>query len=105
MEVTPFWTEFAIKELDKIFNYYSTKTSKKVARKIVKDIVQETLLLPKFPEMGSNEEFLAEKKIEYKYLVYKNYKVIYFNNLQKKRIDIVDVFATSQNPIKIKRIK
>ena len=105
MEVTPFWTEFAVNELDKIFNYYSAKTSKKLARKIVKEIVQETILLPNFPDMGRDEELLVEKKIEYKYILHKNYKVIYFNNRLKKRIDIVDVFSTNQDPVKIKRKK
>ena len=55
MEVTPFWTEFAVNELDKIFNYYSAKTSKKLARKIVKEIVQETILSPKSLDMGRDE--------------------------------------------------
>jgi len=40
---------------------------------------------------------------EYRYLVYKNYKIIYWINTAKNRIDIIDVFDTRQNPVKISR--
>ena len=40
-----------------------------------------------------------------RYLVYKNYKVIYWINEKENRIEINDVFDTRQNPTKIKRTK
>ena len=34
-----------------------------------------------------------------------NYKIIYWINEEKNRIEIVDIFDTRQNPLKIKREK
>ncbi len=42
---------------------------------------------------------------EFRYLLYKNYKIIYWLNIKENRIEINDVFDTLQNPIKIQREK
>ena len=97
------WTDFAKKELHNIFEYYKEKASLRVATNLTKNIVKQTLKLSGQPKMGVKELSLKERKEEFRYLVYKNYKIIYWNNKSKNRIDISDVFDSRQNPIKLKR--
>jgi hypothetical protein len=52
--------------------------------------------------IGQIEELLIDREQSFRYLVHKNYKIIYWINLIKNRIEIVDVFDTRQNPEKIK---
>ena len=66
---------------------------------------KETLKLKIQPRIGQEEEILKSRKQEFRYLVYKNYKVIYWINEKENRIEINDVFDTRQNPTKIKRTK
>lgn len=97
------WTYFAKKELQNIFDYYKENATLKVATKLTEQIVKQTLKLSNQPKIGAKEEYLKNKKQEFRYLVYKNYKIIYWINIEKNRIDISDVFDTRQNPIKLKR--
>ena len=97
------WTGFAKKELQNIFNYYKENAGFKVATKLSEQIVKQTLKLSDQPEIGAKEEYLNERKQEFRHLIYKNYKIIYWINIEKNRIDISDVFDTRQNPIKLKR--
>jgi hypothetical protein len=53
--------------------------------------------------MGVKELSLKKREEEFRCLIYKKYKIIYWNNTEKNRIDISDVFDTRQNPIKLKR--
>ena len=51
------------------------------------------------------EELLENDSRDFRYLVFKSYKIIYLINLQKNRIEIFDVFDTRQHPLKVKRGK
>ena len=55
--------------------------------------------------MGQIEISLKTRKQEFRYLIYKNYKIIYWINYDFKRIEIVTVFDTRQNPSNIIEIK
>ncbi|PQJ74312.1 plasmid stabilization protein [Polaribacter gangjinensis] len=88
-----------------IYDYYLEKAGHQIAKKIVDGIYNETLKLKKHPEIGQNEELLKGLNQEFKYLIHENYKVIYWINIQKKCVEIIDVFDTRQNPVKIKRTK
>ena len=44
---------------------------------------------------------LKERIQNFRYLIFKNYKIIYWFNKEKNWIEIVDVFDTRQNPPKI----
>ena len=59
----------------------------------------------KQPKIGQEEELLEKDSRDFRYLIYKSYKIIYLLNLEKNRIEVFDVFDTRQNPIKIKRSK
>lgn len=105
MELKVEWTDFSKNELKNIFEYYKDKASVAIARKLVTGIVNETLRLKLQPIIGQEEELLKNSDKEFRYIVFKNYKIIYFVNSQLNTIEVVDVFDTRQNPIKIKRTK
>ena len=105
MELAIFWTESSEKELENIFKYYKRKANVTVAKKIVSGIHEETLKLKQQPRIGQIEELLKQRKQEFRYFIYKNYKIIYWINERENQIEINDVFDTRQNPPKMKRTK
>ena len=105
MELKIYWTDFAKGELRAIFNYYKEKASTNVAKKIALEITEEASKLQKHPEIGQKEDLLENPSRDFKYIICKNYKIIYWVNSDKNQIEIFDVFDTRQNPIKIKRTK
>lgn len=105
MELKIFWTKFSQKELEYIYGYYREKAGIRIAKKLVDGIYNETLKLREQWEIGQTEELLKNRKEDFRYLVFKNYKIIYWINEKENRIEINDVFDTRQNPIKIKRTK
>lgn len=105
MELKIFWTEFSQKELEKVYKYYCEESGIRVAKKLVERIFEKTLKLKSQPEIGQVEELLKNRKKEFRYLVFKSHKIIYWINHEKNQIEITDIFDTRQNPIKIERKK
>lgn len=106
MELEIFWTQFAENELHKIFKHYLKKAGYKTAIKLVNGIYDEPLRLGSQPEMGPVEEYLKNRKVEFRYILYKkNYKIIYWVNDEENRIEINDVFDVRQYPQKIMRTR
>lgn len=105
MGLNIFWTDFAKNELRRIFDYHKDKASPKIARKLVDGIYTVTLRLKSKPEIGQKEALLLNRPQPFRYLVYKNYKIIYWINSENERLEITDVFDTRQNPVKIQRNK
>jgi|SRR5690554_230446 len=99
------WSNFSETQLDEIFEYYEKKASVRVATKIVTGIIEESEKLIKTSFIGQEEELLKEREIQYRYLVFKNYKLIYSVDEKNGFIKIADVFDTRQNPPKMKRTK
>lgn len=105
MELNIYWTDFAKKELRKIFDYHKENASLTVARKIAKGIYESTLRLKSKPDIGQKEELLIDRSQGFRYLIHKNYKIIYWTNSKDQRLEITDVFDTRQNPVKMQRNK
>ena len=105
MAIKIYWTNFAKKQLRNIFDYYKTIASPQIAQNIVVGIVEKVNSLEFQTEIGQKEELLLDRKENFRYLVFKKYKIIYWFNKDKNRIEISDVFDARQNPIKIKRQK
>ena len=103
MALKVYWTDFSKGELRLIFDYYNEKASLKIARKLVLELTQEVIKLQNQPYIGPKEQLLIDKVQEFRYLVQRNYKIIYWVNTNKNRIEINDVFDTRQNPVKIDR--
>ncbi len=98
-----FWAEFSENELKKIYDYYRERAGTRIAKKLINGIYNETQNLISHPKTGQVEEFLKDRKEEFRYLVFKSYKIIYWINYQENQIEIIDVFDTRQNPVKMKR--
>lgn len=74
-------------------------------KKITKEITQKVKTLINLPYLGQIEPSLIDRNKEFRYLIYNNFKVIYWINLERNQIEIWDVFDTHQEPLKIKRTK
>lgn len=105
MELRVFWLQFAEDKLQDIYLYYRIKAGKKTAEKIVNGIANKTVGLAQMPRMGQIENNLTHRKIEYRYLVYANYKIIYWINSASSRVEIANVFDTRQDPQKINEME
>lgn len=72
-----FWTNFAKNELKNIFKYYELNASRKVAFDLVEGILNKGNSLNFQTNIGQREELLLDRKENFRYLVFKNYKIIY----------------------------
>lgn len=105
MDLEIIWSDFAENQLDEVFEYYNENASKRVAKKLLRNLINEPKKLIKNPFIGQIEHLLLERKESYRYLVYKNYKIIYSVDQKNRLIKVADVFDTRQNPDKIERTK
>jgi len=104
MELAVYWTRFAENKLDDIYDYYESKAGTRIARNLISGIIDKTIGLDNNPHIGQKEEILSDRPQNFRYLIFKNYKIIYWINQNKNRIDIVNVFDTRQNPVKMKNL-
>lgn len=93
------WTDFAIKNLKDIFDYYAAKVNQQLAHKIRRQILLSSKQLQMNPNSGPIEPNLTGLKKSHRYLVSGNYKLIY--RIIDNQIVINDVFDTRQNPSKM----
>jgi toxin ParE1/3/4 len=102
MEIKVLWSDTALSQLETIFNYLKFNASSEIARKLVKSLIEQTLILEANPLIGMSEPLLINKFYDYRFIIKKNYKIIYrFDN---KIIRIVSVFDCRQNPNKINEL-
>lgn len=102
MDLRVLWTDTARFQLEDIYDYYKTKASLKVAKKIVTQILDKTITLEKHPTAGQIEELLKERLNSYRYLIEGNYKIIYW--IDDNYIKIASVLDCRQNPKKMNNI-
>lgn len=93
------WTDFALQSLREIFVYYKENVSQKIANNIKAEIFNATKQLKIQPFSGAIDELLQVLNEEHRYLIVKNYKIIY--KILDKKVYITDVFDTRQNPEKL----
>ena len=93
------WTDFAIRNLKDIFEYYSIEANKILAHKIRKQILKSSKQLIKNPNSGPIEPNLTILNKNYRYLLSGHFKLIY--RIVDTEIIINDVFDTRQNPTKM----
>lgn len=101
MGLTVYWTQFAEDKLEDIYNYYKYKASARVAANLVNGIVEATLDLDTNPFIGQREELLLNRIQEFRYIVFQNYKIIYWIDELNSMILISNIFDTRQNPVKL----
>ena len=100
--MTVYWTEFAEDKLEDIFIYYKFKAGTRIAKNLVNGIIDASLNLEQNPYIGQIEDLLSERNQGFRYLVFKNYKIIYWIDNKNKKVYISNIFDTRQNPDKIK---
>ena len=105
MAYTIIWSYFAEDQLDQIFAFYEKETTPRIAKKLLKRLINAPNILVEDPFIGQIEELLKRREVDYRYLVVGNYKLIYSVQELHKFIKILDVFDTRQNPPKLKRNK
>ncbi|WP_445957606.1 type II toxin-antitoxin system RelE/ParE family toxin [Yeosuana sp.] len=105
MGLEVYWLQLAEDKLDDIYSYYKFKAGKRIAQKLINGIVDSTIDLENQPEIGQVELSLSNRKQEFRYLVFKNYKIVYWINFDFKRVEIANVFDSRQSPDKIQETK
>ena len=101
MDLNIRWTDFAKKELKKIFLYYKNHFSLKTARLVLASVHQDVNRLRTQAKIGPIEELLIYRKQEFRFLISKHLKIVYWINIEENWVEIVDIFDTRQNPSKI----
>jgi plasmid stabilization system protein ParE len=99
------WTDFAIYQLKDIFDYHLVKASTTVAQKLVQKIIDATIILENNPKSGRKEDLLAGRSQEFRFIVVKNYKIIYWIDFEFNIVYVSMVFDSRQNPVKIGKIE
>ena len=97
------WTDFAINQLKDIFDYHLIKASPNIAQRLIQKIIDATIILENNPKSGRKEELLTDLHQEFRFVIVKNYKIIYWIDYEFSIINIATVFDTRQNPIKIRK--
>ena len=69
MEIKVLWSDSALSQLEDIYDYFKIKASPKIAKNIVKSLVEETIILEQSPLNGTKEPLLSQKPYEYRFLV------------------------------------
>lgn len=105
MELEIYWLQFAENKLFDIYNYYCKRANVKVARNLINGIIDATIDLEKHPEKGQIETSFKSRIHTFRYLIYKNYKIVYWINYDFGRIEIANVFDTRQNPDRLEDTK
>jgi len=98
VKFTVFWTRFAEEKLDKLFFHFNAKADAKIVQSMINEIIDKSITLEKHPRIGQIESLLSERKVQFRYLIHKNNKLIYWINDSQKRIEIINLFDSRQNP-------
>ena len=84
-------------------NKYSANS--KYTKQLIEGILTSVEKLVKFPKLGQEEQQLCDEPQGFRYVIYKQYKIIYWLNESKHRIKVRDIFDKRQNPRKMAEFK
>ena len=98
------WTDFAINQLKDIFDYHLIKASPNIAQRLVQKKIDATKILENNPKSGRKEDLLADRHQDFRFVIVKTYKIIYWIDYEFNLVNIATVFDTRQNPKKIRKI-
>jgi plasmid stabilization system protein ParE len=105
MALTVYWTRFAENKLGDIYAYYSQTANKRIASRLVDGIIARSLELENNPLIGPKEIALSGRLQEFRYLVYKNYKLIYWVNIIRKESKFLTCLTVDRIQKKLMRFK
>jgi plasmid stabilization system protein ParE len=103
-EVEVKWSPSALRSLEEI-RFYITNEAKSEApdTRFIEKIVDRTDQLSFFPESGQKQLNMIERGINCRYIIEGNYKIIYEYAHSPELVIILDIFHTSQDPIKLNK--
>lgn len=90
------WTSEACDWLERVYSYVELENPR-AARGLVKDIIQKTKLLEKFPEMGQHLFEFPERDI--RVLLYGHYRIVYLI----KNPELIDILGIFHGALDIKK--
>ena len=96
-------TDLAKMEVKSIYVFLKRSAKIAAAKKITQEITDEVKQLINQPYLGQIEQQLIGSSREFRSIIYSNYKIIYWINLDKNQIKIWDVFDGRQELLKIER--
>jgi toxin ParE1/3/4 len=99
VKINIIWTQHAMDDVEKIYQFYCDIASIKVAKKIIEPFFSAVKKLEKGKSIGQEEESLKILKRGHRYLICGHNKIIYLPTLEA--IFITHVFDTRQNPNKL----
>ncbi|CAN5211731.1 type II toxin-antitoxin system RelE/ParE family toxin [soil metagenome] len=91
------WSESAMDQVESIHEYL-LEVAPSYADKVVLDIIKTVNSTLNFPKIGP-VEFTLNGTIEFRYLISRNWKILY--SIKGIEIVIASVFDTRQNPLKM----
>lgn len=101
MVVSIIWLPVAQKHLKHIF-VFIRKKSEQAAIKILNEIIDATEALIHFPQLGCIELSLEDCSKTYRFLVVRNYKIIYYT--ERNVVYIAAVWDCRQNTSRLKQL-
>lgn len=101
MGLTVYWTRLAEDKINDIFEYYKFKGGIAVAQNLVNGIIDVSLSLEFNAYGGQKEELLSNKNEDFRYSIFKNYKIIYWIDEHRQIVYVSNIFDTRQNSQKL----
>lgn len=101
MSYTTFWTAFAETKLDELHAFYKEEANIAIANDLVNNIIDASIQLENNPYLGRAEHLLEDRPEYFRFIIYRHFKILYWVNELKNRIEVVHVFDTRQSPHKL----
>ena len=96
------FTDTAKSDLREIaFNLVELSKDKKLAIRYVKELQEQTLVLERFPEIGSIPKDRVLKSNGYRFLTHKDYLIFYLYNKQENKIYIMAIFHGKRDYMRV----
>jgi toxin ParE1/3/4 len=92
-------SEFAVAQLELIWEYYAEEAGERVADRITKKIIDDIDWLVDHPRGGQYETLLDHLELDHRRLVSGNYKIIY--RIIGDELFVSDIFDARQDPEKM----
>ena len=91
------WSEQSKMDLKAIFDYTKNAESRERANYVIENIRKEANEITIFPTKHAQEPLILDQTV--RYTIKWNYKILF--TVSEKYINIVRIFHTAQNPIKL----
>ncbi len=103
-------TEFARHAYFQILDYLYEHYTEERAEEVALELIETPQILKKFPLRGKIEPLLINRRLEYRFILYKRsrhatVKIIYYITSSPNRVYITDFFPTEMYPKKVLRSK